>query len=147
MPTPDRDDRGPAPADWADLQARSHRPEAQAAIRAAIRAGLIRVAPAAGGRVRIVPRQARAGAPPSGATGRDRGAPPEPSPVAVTFACRCKNRLRANPEAAGRQVRCPDCYRPLFVPNLRVILRLNPRLPIAGVPPAAAPCGPAGVLG
>ena len=41
--------------DWSALQERSHLPEAQAAIRAAVRAGAIRIAPLGGGWVRIIP--------------------------------------------------------------------------------------------
>jgi len=72
---------------------------------------------------------------------------PEDPPMDITFACRCGTRVRARREAAGRQYRCPTCCRPLFVPDLGVILRLNPRFQVAGMRPAATPGGTAGVLG
>ena len=50
----------------------------------------------------------------------------------ITFACRCGIRIRIGREAAGRQCRCPTCYRRLLVPDLGVILRLNPDLPVVG---------------
>ena len=47
--------------DWTALQRRSHLPEAQDAIREAVRAGKIRIAPLGGGRVRIIPLDLSAG--------------------------------------------------------------------------------------
>jgi len=79
--------------DWPALQERSHLPEAQAAIGAAVRAGRVRIAPLGCGRVRIIPLDggpAAAGAPPSAPTpgrpprrfaGRGRPAPVLPGGV------------------------------------------------------------------
>jgi hypothetical protein len=43
-------------AHWEALQARAHLPEAQEEIRREIRRGVIRVVPAAGGGIRIIPQ-------------------------------------------------------------------------------------------